>query len=242
MIRSSSNKNIIKMEKIASSEGEDELFFTSSKNYLYTLTEEAFQIEDKSNGMRIVDLKLSRSFDKGEKTSQKEKILEDPGFLQFSDFNNKNYSLSVSGLKLKSKSSGKFLVNTNRIFSHGSHYWEFHVPKSCIDIGFGVLAIDEDPSKNNSDPNNTANEFFVSFKTTTDRVVGLKLDLHNFELRSWLNGNPQPKKTLILPEGRQFEPAIKISGKIGKVVSLNPFANDPEEGPHSLLFVRVPIN
>lgn len=76
----------------------------------------------------------------------------------------------------------------------------------------------------------------MSFRTTTSRTVGMRLDLEKPSLNFWLNGRPQPKRNQAIPPGEYYL-LIKMKN-YGNTVILNPFAISGEAGiqiPESLL-------
>jgi len=66
----------------------------------------------------------------------------------------------------------------------------------------------------------------VAFKCTTPRVIGLRLDFKNNEMKCWLNGQLQQAKTKRLNPGTWYLCA-KLKDQ-GNQVILNPFAVDIE--------------
>ena len=97
-------------------------------------------------------------------------------------------------------------------------------PKSCTNTNVGVVK--EGWSVTNPSSNSKLLETHT-FRTTTPRVVGLRLDLNKGELKCWLNGIFQPSKTKSIEKGVTYYPCIKIKEK-GNHIILNPFATDPE--------------
>ena len=117
-------------------------------------------------------------------------------------------------------------------FNKGVHYWEIICPISCANIQVGVVK--EGVSTVNA--NNAKLYELQLFRTSTPRVIGIKLDLIKNQMKFWLNGNLQTAKTKNLsPPGTVWYPCIKLKEK-GTQVVFNPFAVDPEN-PHSI-FVR----
>ena len=52
----------------------------------------------------------------------------------------------------------------------------------------------------------------------------LRLDMNEKKLFCWLNGRPQPKRTLDLKSGKWF-PCVRLHGE-GNIVILNPYFLD----------------
>lgn len=112
----------------------------------------------------------------------------------------------------------------NQGFSSGIHYWEIVCPKSCSNIQIGIIK--EGWSVSNPTINASLQQAH-QFRTSTARIVGLRLDLNKEELYFWLNGMFQPQKTIKkLPTGTWY-PLIKMK-EIGTHAVLNPFAVDPD--------------
>jgi len=135
--------------------------------------------------------------------------------------------ISPSGLTAtwRSNDTEKFSQYYSNIdFTRGIHYWEIICPISCSGIEFGI--------KNKE----TNDKIWVSFRTTTPRVVGMKLDLEHYTLSFWLNGRPQTKRNQSIPKG-EYMLLIKMKN-YGNTVILNPFAQLEEKDmnfPQNLL-------
>jgi len=144
---------------------------------------------------------------------------------------NSKVFLSPSGLLATSQSSNEAILTTNTGFNTGSHYWEIICPKSCQNIQIGIIKEGWNRSGSKVDES-----FFhvYSFMTTTSRVVGVKLDLENGELRFWLNsGVAQTHKTTKNIPYATWYPCVKIKG-VGTHIIYNPFAADPESTTSSV--------
>lgn len=126
--------------------------------------------------------------------------------------------ISPSGLTAvcKSKDTEKFsLYYSNITFKRGIHYWEIICPISCSGIEFGVK-------------NKETNEvIWVAFRTTTSRIVGMRLDLESCSLNFWLNGRSQLKRNQSIGKGEYYL-LIKMKN-YGNTVILNPFAQLNQE-------------
>jgi len=72
-------------------------------------------------------------------------------------------------------------------FSTGIHFCEFFAPISCMNLQFGVI-------KKGWKPGSIDLSDFQSFRTTTPRLIGLKLDLTQMSMKVWLNGIYQDNK------------------------------------------------
>jgi len=107
-------------------------------------------------------------------------------------------------------------VLTNMAFNSGLHLWEFIAPISCNSLSVGVY----NPMTNS--------QVMTSFKTTTQRVITVCLDLNDNQLKFWLNDRRSPNKNLKLAGGGPWVPCVKISTEGNKVV-LNPFAREPSD-------------
>lgn len=86
--------------------------------------------------------------------------------------------ISVSGLTAVCRSKDHDKVSqyySNVSFKSGIHYWEVICPVSCSGIEFGVV---------NKDTNDWVSS---TFRTTTPRVVGMKIDFESMSLSFWLN-------------------------------------------------------
>ena len=117
---------------------------------------------------------------------------------------------------------------TNFGFSNGCHTWQVFCPIRCQKVQMGVVEVSESGI--------VSSKFNVySFKTTTRRLVTLKLDCHGKKLNVWLNGRAKPKKTLSLSEdAHQWYPCVRLAGE-GNVAVLNPFVVDPEQPKNSYM-------
>ena len=135
-----------------------------------------------------------------------------------------NLHISCSGLLVTSLTKDEEIAIANIGFRSGVHYWEVICPKSCTNISIGVIK--EGWSISNPSVNAKLLEA-QTFRTTTSRTVGLRLDLNKGEFKCWLNGLMQPSKTRTIEKGVTYYPCIKIKEK-GNHAILNPFAVDPE--------------
>ena len=135
-----------------------------------------------------------------------------------------NLNISSSGLLVTSLTKDEEIAIANIGFRSGVHYWEIICPKSCTNISIGVIK--EGWSISNPSVNAKLLEAHT-FRTTTSRTVGLRLDLNKGEFKCWLNGLFQPSKTRSIEKGVTYFPCVKIKEK-GNHVILNPFAVDPE--------------
>lgn len=135
--------------------------------------------------------------------------------------------ISPSGLTAKwlSKDTNKFWhYYSNITFAKGIHYWEIICPISWSGIEFGIK-------------NKETNEvIWGTFRTTTPRIVGMRLDLESTTLNFWLNGRPQHKRNQGIAKGEYYL-LVKMKN-YGNTVILNPFAQLNQENmylPQNLL-------
>lgn len=92
-------------------------------------------------------------------------------------------------------------------FKAGIHYWEIICPISCSGIEFGVV-------------NKVTNDYIsAAFRTTTPRVVSMKIDFESMSLSFWLN--QRLKRTQSIING-DYQLLIKMKNYGNKVI-LNPF-------------------
>jgi len=132
--------------------------------------------------------------------------------------------ISPSGLLVTCVSIHEELAVADVGFESGVHYWEIICPKHCKNVHIGVIR--EGWSLTNLALNAPLLQA-QTFKTSTPRVVGLRLDLNKGELNFWLNGNFQLQRTLKnLPSGKWY-PCVKLKEN-GTHIILNPFARDPD--------------
>lgn len=132
--------------------------------------------------------------------------------------------VSPSGLIVTCLSIHEELAITDVGFESGVHYWEIICPKHCKNVHVGVIK--KGWSITNPAPNNSLLQAH-SFKTSTPRVIGLRLDLNKGELYFWLNGNAQPHRTIRNLGPGKWYPCVKLKEN-GTHVILNPFATDPD--------------
>lgn len=81
---------------------------------------------------------------------------------------------------------------SNLTFKVGVSYWEIECPISCSGLEFGVQN------------KHTLEQFVGTFRTTTPRTVGVKLDFVNNKLDFYLNGREQPKRSKLIKPGEYF--------------------------------------
>jgi len=133
-------------------------------------------------------------------------------------------AISPSGLVVTALSTNEEIAICNMGFTSGTHYWEIICPRSCNNIQIGIIR--EGWSISNPTTNNSLHQL-VQFRTSTPRVVGLRLDLNKGELYFWLNGIFQNQRTIKkLPSGTWY-PCVKLK-EVGTHIVLNPYATDPE--------------
>lgn len=135
--------------------------------------------------------------------------------------------ISPSGLTAtcKNNSTDKFsYYYSNLTFKRGVHYWEVICPISCSGIEFGIK-------------DKETNEITcVTFRTTTPRIVGMRLDMEALNLNFWLNGRSQPKRNQNINKGEYYI-LIKMKNYNNSVI-MNPFAQHTDENlslPQNLL-------
>lgn len=145
-------------------------------------------------------------------------------FLSLSADQNKPL-ISHSGLTVTSTGSEEELCFGSVGFSQGIHYWEIICPLSCDNISVGVIK--EGFSLKNSYNQNLALASLWQFRTSTPRVIGIRIDFNTLEVRCWLNGNYQPQRILKISEGK-YHPCIKIREK-GNQILINPFGKEPNK-------------
>jgi hypothetical protein len=80
--------------------------------------------------------------------------------------------ISPSGLTVISQSTEEELAISNFSFSSGVHFWEIYCPISCNNIQIGLIKAGFDVEKLSE-----SKAEFVNFRTTTPRLVGMRLDL-----------------------------------------------------------------
>ena len=112
---------------------------------------------------------------------------------------------------------------SNKAFQFGVHYWEIVCPLSCSGLQIGIVSEDR------------TTEHFVSFRTTTPRVIGVELDTTSRTLDFWANGRAQDQRNKKdIGEG-PWRAAVKIRGT-GNSVILNPFSqNEKNRAPYMAL-------
>jgi len=132
--------------------------------------------------------------------------------------------ISPSGLVVTNQSNAEEIAIANIGFKTGIHYWEIICPKQCKNINVGI--IQEGWTLTNTSADNALIQA-NAFKTSTPRVIGLRLDLIRGELRFWLNGNFQAQKTIKNLAINTWYPCVKLK-EIGTQIILNPFATDPD--------------
>ena len=122
------------------------------------------------------------------------------------------------------KNNLRYSYYSNLSFKTGVHYWEIICPVSCSGIEFGV------------ENRKTLAQFVNSFRTTTPRTVGVKLDLVSLKLEYFMNGRPQPQRTKTITQGEYY---LLVNVKNWNTYFiLNPFAQLSEENvvlPNTLL-------
>lgn len=146
-------------------------------------------------------------------------------FLRFTPAHSKSkIHISPSGLIATNQGQAEEIAIGNIGFKTGIHYWEIICPKHCKNIHVGV--IQEGWSSTNPAADNNLIQA-NTFKTSTPRVIGLRLDLIRGELRFWLNRNFQVHKTINNLSHTTWYPCVKLK-EPGTHVILNPFAIDPD--------------
>ena len=175
----------------------------------------------------IVEPKIEKEEDKQEEIKQviqtedyvrKDKTLHQgffiPETLRFWRIHSSD-ELSISGLtaicrnKDHEKSS---LYYSNLSFKVGIHYWEIICPISCSGIEFGML---------NKDTNDYIS---ATFRTTTPRVVGMKIDFDALTLSFWLNSKFKRSQSILNGE---YQLLVKMKNYGNKII-LNPFVSQKE--------------
>jgi len=148
-----------------------------------------------------------------------------PASLRFSPANSQaKLVVSPSGLIVTCFSIHEELAIAEVGFESGVHYWEIICPKHCKNVNVGVIR--EGWSIANSVVTNAKLQVH-SFKTSTPRVIGLRLDLNKGELLFWLNGNFQPHRVIKNLQPGKWFPCVKLKEN-GTHIVLNPFATDPD--------------
>lgn len=78
-----------------------------------------------------------------------------------------------------------------------------------------------------------------TFRTSTPRVIGVELDLHDLRLRYWIDGKPLDDMSRKLPPGKSWIPTVVFQEKDLEVI-LNPFCVSSDDFFSSGLIARAP--
>lgn len=78
-----------------------------------------------------------------------------------------------------------------------------------------------------------------TFRTSTPRVIGVELDLHDLKLRYWIDGKPLDDMSKRLPPGKSWIPTVVFQEKDLEVI-LNPFCVSSDDFFSSGLIARAP--
>lgn len=135
---------------------------------------------------------------------------------------------SPSNLSVLGTCNEEELVIANWPLNHGSAYWEVECPINCENIAVGVIKEGFTQGQNFNFNNPFASLW--TFRTSTPRTIGIRIDFEKNELRCWLNGNFLPQK-IIKIEANTYWPCIKIKEK-GNYAIFNPFAVEPGHEEH----------
>lgn len=136
---------------------------------------------------------------------------QEPDCLRFCPSNSsENVEISLSGFTVRAKSANQ-VARVNKSFFEGVHYWEIICPISLSTLQIGV--------SNKS----SKEELTQQFRTTTQRVVGVELNLEKGILNFWLNGRFIKERNKKVPPGHQWYPTIKFK-EADYFVVINPFA------------------
>jgi len=147
---------------------------------------------------------------------------------------NSRLLISHSGLTVTATTSDEEFAVANIGFKEGVHYWEINCPLSCENISLGVIK--EGFHSNKPMNQNMTLASLWQFRTSTPRIIGIKMDFNNLEVRCWLNGNFQPQRIIKLTAGASWFPCVKIREK-GNQVILNPFGCEPGK---QIPYIEIP--
>jgi len=129
--------------------------------------------------------------------------------------------ISQSGLTVTSTQKGQKAV-CNVAMTEGVHYWEIQCPLKLQGIQFGVTTKGENPVS-----------LTQTFHSTTERVVGVELNIHTLEMRFFIQSR-YCKKQKIKKLVHLEKPAENLEWfalvefkESGNTVTLNPFRSRP---------------
>ena len=127
---------------------------------------------------------------------------------------------SPSKLTVSSVGFEEEIVYVDWPLVNSSTYFEFICPVNCENLSFGLIK----KGFVRGQPASTNIPFCLlwTFRTSTPRIIGFKVDFESGELRCWLNDNFQSQKVYKL-EQDVYYPCVKIKER-GNVVVFNGLA------------------